>query len=97
MLFIVEYDFTEGESPCSKTDKGYNCQANVSTCELGWSGPNHGITTFDNVLFAMVTVFQCITMEGWTDIMYWVRLLAVHSQLHHRHARVFCVRSEIKK
>ena len=70
---LSEYDFTEGESPCS-TDpkKGYNCVANVSECKLGWSGPNHGITTFDNVLFAMVTVFQCITMEGWTDIMYWV-------------------------
>jgi len=22
----------------------------------------------------MLTVFQCITMEGWTDIMYWVRI-----------------------
>ena len=22
------------------------------------------------MLYAMLTVFQCITMEGWTDIMY---------------------------
>jgi hypothetical protein len=37
-----------------------------------WSGPNLGITSFDNIGYAMLTVFQCITMEGWTDIMYYV-------------------------
>ena len=38
-----------------------------------WSqGPNYGITSFDNILFAMLTVFQCITMEGWTSMLYWV-------------------------
>ena len=36
-------------------------------------GPNNGITSFDNIAFAMLTVFQCVTMEGWTSIMYWVR------------------------
>lgn len=38
-----------------------------------WEGPNFGITSFDNIGFAMLTVFQCITMEGWTSILYWVR------------------------
>lgn len=33
----------------------------------------HGITNFDNFAFAMLTVFQCITMEGWTGVLYWVR------------------------
>nr|CAB3227400.1 voltage-dependent N-type calcium channel subunit alpha-1B-like [Phallusia mammillata] len=33
-------------------------------------GPNYGITTFDNIIYSMLTVFQCITMEGWTDILY---------------------------
>lgn len=78
MLFMLalEFDFSEGESPCSiEKNKGYNCVANQSECRLGWSGPNNGITTFDNILFAMVTVFQCITNEGWTDIMYWVSSL----------------------
>lgn len=23
----------------------------------------------------MLTVFQCITMEGWTDVLYWVSSL----------------------
>nr|VZI37928.1 unnamed protein product [Spirometra erinaceieuropaei] len=39
-------------------------------CKGYWEGPNYGITSFDNIGYAMLTVFQCITMEGWTDIMY---------------------------
>lgn len=30
---------------------------------------NYGITHFDNIFSAILTVFQCITMEGWTHIM----------------------------
>ena len=41
-------------------------------CREYWAGPNDGISTFDNIALAMITVFQCITMEGWTQIMYWV-------------------------
>ena len=41
-------------------------------CREYWEGPNKGITSFDNIGFAMLTVFQCITMEGWTQILYWV-------------------------
>uniref|UniRef100_A0AAQ4P9M3 Voltage-dependent N-type calcium channel subunit alpha n=1 Tax=Gasterosteus aculeatus aculeatus TaxID=481459 RepID=A0AAQ4P9M3_GASAC len=39
-------------------------------CREYWTGPNFGITNFDNILFAVLTVFQCITMEGWVDILY---------------------------
>ena len=37
-----------------------------------WPGPNHGITNFDNFLASMLTVFQCVTMEGWSNVLYWV-------------------------
>uniref|UniRef100_A0A4W5NJT0 Calcium voltage-gated channel subunit alpha1 E n=1 Tax=Hucho hucho TaxID=62062 RepID=A0A4W5NJT0_9TELE len=40
------------------------------TCRDTWIGPNDGITQFDNILFAVLTVFQCITMEGWTTVLY---------------------------
>uniref|UniRef100_A0A665TW39 Calcium channel, voltage-dependent, R type, alpha 1E subunit a n=1 Tax=Echeneis naucrates TaxID=173247 RepID=A0A665TW39_ECHNA len=40
------------------------------TCNDTWIGPNDGITQFDNILFAVLTVFQCITMEGWTTMLY---------------------------
>ncbi|KAF7393973.1 hypothetical protein HZH68_010792 [Vespula germanica] len=35
-----------------------------------WEGPNDGITNFDNFGLAMLTVFQCITLEGWTEVLY---------------------------
>jgi hypothetical protein len=33
---------------------------------------NWGFTSFDNVPAAVLTLFQCSTLEGWTDIMYQV-------------------------
>ena len=30
----------------------------------------YGIVTFDNLGVAMLTCFQVITLEGWTDLMY---------------------------
>ncbi len=41
-------------------------------CAEYWEGPNSGITNFDNFILAMLTVFQCITLEGWTEVLYWV-------------------------
>ncbi|XP_066490691.1 voltage-dependent L-type calcium channel subunit alpha-1C isoform X14 [Tiliqua scincoides] len=62
----------EDPSPCApEYAHGRQCQ-NDTECKPGWEGPKHGITNFDNFAFAMLTVFQCITMEGWTDVLYWV-------------------------
>jgi hypothetical protein len=30
----------------------------------------YGIVTFDNLLTAMITIFQVITLENWVDLMY---------------------------
>uniref|UniRef100_A0A5F8GXW0 Voltage-dependent L-type calcium channel subunit alpha n=1 Tax=Monodelphis domestica TaxID=13616 RepID=A0A5F8GXW0_MONDO len=62
----------EKPSPCARTGSGRPCTINGSECRGGWPGPNNGITKFDNFGFAMLTVYQCITMEGWTDVLYWV-------------------------
>nr|XP_033781763.1 voltage-dependent L-type calcium channel subunit alpha-1D [Geotrypetes seraphini] len=59
-------------APCAFSGNGRVCPTNGSECRSGWVGPNGGITNFDNFAFAMLTVFQCITMEGWTDVLYWV-------------------------
>ncbi|KAI1891939.1 hypothetical protein AGOR_G00148870 [Albula goreensis] len=56
----VKTDFPCGSRDCPLN---YNCTGN-------WIGPNDGITQFDNILFALLTVFQCITMEGWTTVLY---------------------------
>ncbi|KAJ8383336.1 hypothetical protein AAFF_G00221960 [Aldrovandia affinis] len=58
-------DSSEWQFPCGvrKCPAKYDCNGT-------WSGPNDGITQFDNILFAVLTVFQCITMEGWTTVLY---------------------------
>ncbi|XP_050933225.1 LOW QUALITY PROTEIN: voltage-dependent R-type calcium channel subunit alpha-1E [Lates calcarifer] len=58
-------DSSEFEFPCGVRQ----CPAKY-TCDNVWIGPNDGITQFDNILFAVLTVFQCITMEGWTTVLY---------------------------
>ncbi|KAM4578198.1 calcium channel, voltage-dependent, N type, alpha 1B subunit, a isoform 1-T1 [Fundulus diaphanus] len=55
--------------PCGLEPPARTC-GNGTVCEEYWLGPNFGITNFDNILFAILTVFQCITMEGWVDILY---------------------------
>ncbi|XP_055510708.1 voltage-dependent L-type calcium channel subunit alpha-1S-like isoform X2 [Leucoraja erinacea] len=59
-------------APCAHAGNGRHCDMNGTECRSGWPGPNNGITHFDNFGFAMLTVYQCITMEGWTDVLYWV-------------------------
>ncbi|XP_056603541.1 voltage-dependent L-type calcium channel subunit alpha-1C isoform X5 [Triplophysa dalaica] len=65
----------EKPAPCAPSSAhGRHCSPpNVTQCMTGWEGPNDGITNFDNFAFAMLTVFQCITMEGWTDVLYWMQ------------------------
>ncbi|XP_019884382.1 muscle calcium channel subunit alpha-1 isoform X3 [Camponotus floridanus] len=57
--------------PCG--EMGYQC-SNIGPeyycSKQFWEGPNYGITNFDNFGLAMLTVFQCVTLEGWTDVLY---------------------------
>uniref|UniRef100_A0A4X2LZN7 Voltage-dependent L-type calcium channel subunit alpha n=1 Tax=Vombatus ursinus TaxID=29139 RepID=A0A4X2LZN7_VOMUR len=64
----------EDPAPCAMPgSSGRQCLANHTECRGRWAGPNGGITNFDNFFFAMLTVFQCVTMEGWTDVLYWMQ------------------------
>ncbi|KAB0800389.1 hypothetical protein PPYR_06129 [Photinus pyralis] len=80
-LYDIDLIAKEGEEafPCNTDNKsqaeqyGSNwCRDGNSVCLERWQGPNNGITSFDNIGLAMLTVFQCITMEGWTAILYWM-------------------------
>ncbi|XP_045539649.1 muscle calcium channel subunit alpha-1 isoform X1 [Papilio machaon] len=64
-------EIMESPHPCDN-DNGFNCSSigEEMECREGWIGPNFGITNFDNFGLSMLTVFQCITLEGWTDVMY---------------------------
>jgi hypothetical protein len=59
--------------PCG--EKGRKCPDGQECKDVGWEGPWYGYINFDNFGLAMLTVFQCITMEGWTSILYKVRIL----------------------
>merc|ERR1719340_469688 len=61
-------DMMEDPSPCG----GLFICPNGTECREYWEGPQWGITCFDNFGQAMLTVFQCITLEGWTDMLYWI-------------------------
>lgn len=57
--------------PCGVDEGvGFDCSQLNMVCKEGWTGPNDGITNFDNFGLSMLTVFQCITLEGWTDVLY---------------------------
>ncbi|TRY66747.1 hypothetical protein DNTS_028791 [Danionella cerebrum] len=69
------------EFPCGDEAPARICP-NGTVCKKYWLGPNYGITQFDNILFAVLTVFQCITMEGWTDLLYyWMGATVPSAQL----------------
>ncbi|XP_028843660.1 voltage-dependent P/Q-type calcium channel subunit alpha-1A-like isoform X6 [Denticeps clupeoides] len=68
--FDIYTDEIREEFPCGTELPSRLCP-NGTTCRQYWLGPNYGITQFDNILFAILTVFQCITMEGWTDLLYY--------------------------
>ncbi|XP_046670137.1 voltage-dependent calcium channel type A subunit alpha-1 isoform X3 [Homalodisca vitripennis] len=75
---IINEGDSETPTPCNTDNRtesptgSYACDPNISVCVEDWEGPNFGITSFDNIGLAMLTVFQCITMEGWTAILYWM-------------------------
>ena len=56
---------------CDPKGQGTVC-GDKFVCKRFVRGPNDGITSYDNIFSGMLTVFQVITNEGWTDIMYWV-------------------------
>lgn len=66
-----EFELADDPVPCGA---GYQCDDKFM-CLGEWEGPNFGITNFDHFGLAMLTVFQCITLEGWTDVLYYVSFL----------------------
>ncbi|KAM4635714.1 voltage-dependent N-type calcium channel subunit alpha-1B [Polymixia lowei] len=67
--FKIDTGERAADWPCGLEPPARTCP-NGTLCTEYWTGPNFGITNFDNILFAVLTVFQCITMEGWVDILY---------------------------
>ncbi|XP_069011378.1 voltage-dependent T-type calcium channel subunit alpha-1I-like [Embiotoca jacksoni] len=49
-----------------------NWNVYYNVCRTGDHNPNRGATNFDNICYAWLTIFQVVTLEGWTDVMYMV-------------------------
>lgn len=43
-------------------EQGYFCGKRILN-------PNYDVTSFDSIFWALLTVFQCVTLEGWSDVM----------------------------
>ena len=43
-------------------------------CTTGPTNPFHGAISFDNIGLAWVAIFLVISLEGWTDVMYFVQV-----------------------
>lgn len=55
---------------CSELGPEYYCEDMWGKDGERYTGPEGGIISFDNFLYSMLTVFVCITMEGWTSTGY---------------------------
>ena len=65
----------EKEFFCNKDEHCLNhdeCQVRKCQC-LTFGNPMSGTFNFDNILWSMLNIFQIITLEGWTSMMYIVR------------------------
>lgn len=51
--------FCGGQNECPE---GYFCGKQNEN-------PAFGVTNFDNLMYSLLVVFQCVTLEGWSDIM----------------------------
>lgn len=72
--------FSSGSSPAAAASgvttsaAGRSCPADPGQ-PLGlfcapYGNPNSGITSFDNILWAWLTIFQLITQENWNEVLY---------------------------
>lgn len=48
-------------------DTGAGCPGGYF-CGKGSENPNYGVTNFDNLFYSFLAVFQCVTLEGWSDV-----------------------------
>ena len=64
------------EFPCYRGDgdvpSGVHDCPEDSQCQYWREGPKYGLTSFDDFRKGLVTVFQLITLEGWSGVFYLV-------------------------
>ena len=56
--------------PVDSCPDGYTCKEREN--------PNFGLSNYDNIFMALLTTFEVISLEQWTDMMYQVRRVYGH-------------------
>lgn len=77
---------------CASVGPDYVCRDLPPELGERYPGPEDGLINFDNFLYAMLTVFTCVTMEGWTSVAYYVSisyLYVKHMQIPSRRMIIF--------
>ena len=54
----------DDEQTCTNTTTHWPMQCPDGTMCLKGNNPNYGITSFDNIEYSWLTIFQCVTLEG---------------------------------
>jgi len=72
---IPQTDYVNGDDRVNyqilcNTDS--DCPGDDWTCGKMIANPNWGITNFDTIPSAFLMVFQVVSLEGWSDIMYYL-------------------------
>lgn len=67
--------------PEPESGPGHTCDSDSSSdygvyCFVGDASdnPTFGLISFDNILWSWLTIFQCVSLEGWTEVMYAVQV-----------------------
>ena len=55
-----------GPNPPFACPAGYSC--------VYYGNPEQGLSHYDNIIVALITSFEMITLEGWTGVIYQIRL-----------------------
>ncbi|XP_054899986.1 voltage-dependent T-type calcium channel subunit alpha-1H-like [Poeciliopsis prolifica] len=61
--------------PLASTRNGSQCvnwNSYYNICRSSGENPNLNSISFDNIGYSWIAVFQSVTLEGWSDIMYYV-------------------------
>uniref|UniRef100_A0A4W6CHD6 Calcium voltage-gated channel subunit alpha1 H n=1 Tax=Lates calcarifer TaxID=8187 RepID=A0A4W6CHD6_LATCA len=56
----------------ARTNSCVNWNMYYNVCRAGDHNPHMGATNFDNIGYALIAIFQVVTLEGWSEIMFYV-------------------------
>lgn len=64
------YDHTDARYVEFTPNAGVRFCGDGQFCGLSREAPNNDVTKFADILYSFLAIFQIVTLEGWTDILY---------------------------